>query len=69
MEKEELFEKWKKIEAREKKDNPYGGFVTDEGEFVEIKSGVKQLEVEELFEENEGKEDGGTNDIISLPEQ
>ena len=68
MKKEELFEKWKKIEAKEKKDNPYGGFVTDEGEFVRIESGVKQLEVEELFEESESKDDS-TNNIISLSKQ
>lgn len=58
MEKKDILKEWKKIKAKEKKDNPYGSFVIDEGEFVEIKSGVQQLQVEELFE---GKDQNGSS--------
>lgn len=60
-EKTNLLEQWKKIQKREEKENPLGRFVIDEGEFVEIKSGVKQLSIKELLNEEEAK-DGRTND-------
>ena len=60
-EKTNLLEQWKKIQKREEKENPLGRFVIDEGEFVEIKSGVKQLSIKELLNEEEA-EDGRTND-------
>lgn len=67
MEKQEsLLEKWKKIEAKEKKDNPFGKFVVDEGEFVEIKSGVQQLDIRELTEE---EENGSSNNNSDIPKQ
>ena len=67
MEKQEsLLEKWKKIEAKEKKDNPFGKFVVDEGEFVEIKSGVQQLDIRELTEE---EENGSSDNNSDIPKQ
>lgn len=53
MENSRMLEKWKKMKAKENKENPYGKFVVDEGEYVTITPGVKQLKVEELQEEVE----------------
>lgn len=53
MENSRILEKWKKMKAKEEKDNPYGKFIIDEGEYVTITPGVKQLKVEELREEVE----------------
>ena len=51
MEEKSLLERWKTIKKKEEKDNPFGKFVIDEGEFVTITPGVQQLKVEELYEE------------------
>lgn len=51
MENSRMLEKWKKMKAKEDRDNPYGKFVIDEGEYVTITPGVKQLKIEELQEE------------------
>ena len=59
-EKTNLLEQWKKIQKREEKENPLGRFVIDEGEFVEIKPGVKQLSIKELLSDEEDK-DGRTD--------
>lgn len=65
MSEKNLLERWKSIEKKEKRDNPYGKFVVDEGEFVEITSGVKQLTIEEL-NENEEVSDGRTDNQSSI---
>lgn len=51
MENSRMLEKWKKMKAKESRENPYGKFVIDEGEYVTITPGVKQLKIEELQEE------------------
>lgn len=63
MEEKNLLERWKTISKKEEKDNPFGKFVVDEGEFITITPGVKQLKVEELYEEKEKVEEtnGNTN--------
>lgn len=63
-EQKNLLEEWKKIKKKEEKENPFGKFVVDEGEFVEIKSGVMQLDVSELIEE---EEDGSSNNNSDIP--
>jgi hypothetical protein len=63
MEEKSLLERWKTIKKKEEKDNPFGKFVVDEGEFVTITPGVQQLKVEELYEEEKVEEqNGSTND-------
>ena len=59
MEEKSLLERWKSIKEKEEKDNPFGKFVVDEGEFVTITPGVKQLKVEELYEEEKVEEQNG----------
>lgn len=64
MEKKSLLERWKTISKKEEKRNPFGKFVVDEGEFITITPGVKQLKVEELYEEKEVEQEennGSTN--------
>jgi len=67
MENISLLEEWKKIQKKEERKNPFGKFVVDEGEFVEIKSGVKQLDIRELSEEKEIK-DGSSNNRNNISE-
>ena len=64
---EDLLKKWKEIKKKEERDNPYAGFIIDEGEFVEIKPGVQQLSVEELKEED--NDNGSSNDNSNISEQ
>ena len=59
MEEKSLLEQWKTIKKKEEKDNPFGKFVVDEGEFVTITPGVQQLKVEELYEEEKVEEQNG----------
>lgn len=59
MEEKSLLERWKTIKKKEEKDNPFGKFVVDEGEFVTITPGVQQLKVEELYEEEKVEEQNG----------
>ena len=67
MEEKNLLERWKTISKKEERDNPFGGFVVDEGEFVTITPGVKQLKVEELYEEEKVEEENGnTNNKPSI---
>jgi hypothetical protein len=67
MEEKNLLERWKTISKKEEKDNPFGRFVVDEGEFVTITPGVKQLKVEELYEEEKVEEENGnTNNKPSI---
>ena len=65
MEEKSLLERWKTIKKKEEKDNPFGKFVVDEGEFVTITPGVKQLKVEELYEEEKVEEQNGTTNSKS----
>ncbi len=65
--KTDLLQKWKELEKKEQRDNPFGKFIVDEGEFVTITPGVKQLGVEELTEEEET--DGSSNNNSDIPEQ
>lgn len=68
MDKDQLLEKWKTIKRKEERENPYDRFIIDEGEFVTIESGVKQLDVTELLEEVK-KENDSSNNRISIPKQ
>lgn len=65
MENSKVLEEWKKMKAKEEKDNPYGKFIIDEGEYVVVTSGVKQLKVEELKEEVEENDDTRNKSCIS----
>ena len=44
----------------EGKKNPFSKFIIDEGEFVKVESGVRQLDIRELSEE-EDKGDSSNN--------
>jgi len=68
MDKDQLLEKWKTIKQKEERENPLDKFVIDEGEFVTIESGVKQLDVTELLEEVE-KENDSSNNRIGISKQ
>jgi len=65
MEEKSLLERWKTIKKKEEKDNPFGKFVVDEGEFVTITPGVQQLKVEELYEEEKVEEQNGNTNSKS----
>lgn len=65
MENSKALEEWKKMKAKEEKDNPYGKFIIDEGEYVVVTPGVKQLKVEELKEEVEENDDTRNKSCIS----